>query len=47
MAEAIGNEVLRLERVRFGTFELGALRPGEARRLSEDEVRRLWEDAGS
>ena len=47
MAEAIGNEVLRLERVRFGTFELGALRPGEARRLTEDEVRRLWEDAGS
>jgi 23S rRNA pseudouridine2605 synthase len=47
MAEAIGNEVLRLERVRFGTFELGALRPGEARRLSEEEVRRLWEDAGS
>jgi len=47
MAEAIGNEVLRLERIGFGSLQLGALRPGEARRLSEDEVRRLWEDAGS
>jgi 23S rRNA pseudouridine2605 synthase len=47
MAQAIGNEVLRLERVGFGSLQLGALRPGEARRLSEDEVRRLWEDAGS
>jgi 23S rRNA pseudouridine2605 synthase len=47
MAEAIGNDVLRLERVGFGSLELGDLRPGEARRLSEDEVRRLWEDARS
>ena len=45
MAEAIGNEVLALERVRLGSLELGGLRPGEARRLSEDEVKRLWEDA--
>jgi 23S rRNA pseudouridine2605 synthase len=47
MAEAIGNEVLRLERIGFGSLQLGALRPGEARRLSEDELRRLWEDARS
>jgi 23S rRNA pseudouridine2605 synthase len=45
MAEAVANEVVGLERVRFGSLELGALRPGSARRLSEDEVRRLWEDA--
>ncbi|MGH2981487.1 MAG: pseudouridine synthase, partial [Solirubrobacterales bacterium] len=43
MAEAVGNEVLALQRVRLGSLELGELGPGEARRLSEDEVRRLWE----
>jgi 23S rRNA pseudouridine2605 synthase len=47
MAEAIGNEVLVLERVRLGSLELGGLGSGEARRLSEDEVERLWEDAAS
>jgi 23S rRNA pseudouridine2605 synthase len=45
MAEAVGNEVVRLERVQLGPLELGELRPGEARRLTDDEVRRLWEDA--
>ena len=45
MAEAVGNEVVRLERVRLGPLELGELRRGEARRLTDDEVRRLWEDA--
>jgi 16S rRNA U516 pseudouridylate synthase RsuA-like enzyme len=47
MAESVGNEVLALERIRLGSLELGALRPGESRRLSEDEVGRLWEDAAS
>ena len=46
MAEAVGNEVVALERVRFGSLELGDLQPGAARRLSGDELRRLWEDAG-
>jgi 23S rRNA pseudouridine2605 synthase len=46
MAEAVGNEVLALQRVRFGALALGGLRPGEARRLTDEEVRRLWEDAG-
>ena len=32
MAEAIGNEVVALRRVRFGPIELGKLPPGEARR---------------
>jgi 23S rRNA pseudouridine2605 synthase len=45
MAEAVGNEVVALERVRLGPLELGALRVGEARRLSDEEVRRLWEDS--
>jgi 23S rRNA pseudouridine2605 synthase len=45
MAEAVGNRVETLTRIRFGPLELGELRSGEARRLSEDEVDLLWEDA--
>jgi 23S rRNA pseudouridine2605 synthase len=41
MAEAVGNGVETLERVRIGPLELGALTAGESRRLSEDEVRSL------
>jgi 23S rRNA pseudouridine2605 synthase len=46
MAEAVGNEVVSLRRVRFGSIELGELREGAARPLSAEEVSRLWEDAG-
>lgn len=46
MAEAVGNEVVALRRVRFGSIGLGGLAAGAARRLAEDEVARLWEDAG-
>ena len=45
MAEAIGNRVVALRRVRFGPVELGDLAEGEARRLGAEEVSRLWEDA--
>jgi 23S rRNA pseudouridine2605 synthase len=41
MAEAVGNRVLALRRVRFGPIELGDLPSGEARRLSDAEVARL------
>jgi 23S rRNA pseudouridine2605 synthase len=41
MAEAIGNRVVTLRRVRFGPVELGALGDGEARRLAEREVAEL------
>jgi 23S rRNA pseudouridine2605 synthase len=44
MAEALGNEVLALRRVRFGPIELGDLSEGGARRLSEEEIARLWKD---
>jgi 23S rRNA pseudouridine2605 synthase len=43
MAEAVGNEVVALRRVRFGPVELGKLPKGQARRLSPDEVSRLRE----
>jgi 23S rRNA pseudouridine2605 synthase len=41
MAEAVGNEVVSLRRVRFGPVALGDLAEGEARLLSEEEVERL------
>jgi 23S rRNA pseudouridine2605 synthase len=45
MVEAVGNRVRSLARVRFGSLELGRLPTGTARRLDDDEVRSLWEDA--
>jgi 23S rRNA pseudouridine2605 synthase len=45
MAEAVGNRVLALRRVGFGSLALGRLAEGSARRLSDREIARLWEDA--
>jgi 23S rRNA pseudouridine2605 synthase len=47
MAEAIGNEVVALRRVRFGSIELGSIPTGGTRRLEQVEIGRLWEDAES
>jgi 23S rRNA pseudouridine2605 synthase len=41
MAEAVGNEVTALRRVRFGPVALGELPEGAARRLSGAEIARL------
>jgi 23S rRNA pseudouridine2605 synthase len=41
MAEAIGNEVVALRRVRFGTIALADLAEGQARRLSGAEISAL------
>lgn len=41
MFEAVGHKVLLLRRVRFGPLELGSLRRGEWRELTQDEVTRL------
>lgn len=46
MAEAVGNEVVALRRVRIGPIALGDLAEGQARGLSQAEVASLWEDAG-
>ena len=46
MAEAVGNEVVALRRVRIGSLELGDLEQGASRRLSAEEVASLWKDAG-
>ena len=45
MAEAVGNEVVELRRIRFGPLELGELREGAVRQLKPAEVSRLWKDA--
>ena len=44
MAEAVGNEVAALRRVRFGSVELGGLAEGDARRLADNEIANLWKD---
>jgi 23S rRNA pseudouridine2605 synthase len=41
MAEAVGNKVVALQRIRFGPVELGGLPEGDARRLSDQEVANL------
>jgi 23S rRNA pseudouridine2605 synthase len=46
MVEAVGNQVVTLARIRFGTLALGPLPEGKARRLLSPEVNRLWKDAG-
>ena len=45
MVEAVGNEVVELTRVRFGSLALGDLREGASRRLRSAEIKRLWKDA--
>jgi 23S rRNA pseudouridine2605 synthase len=45
MVEAVGNEVMSLRRVRFGSVALADLAEGDARRLSAEEIASLWEDA--
>jgi 23S rRNA pseudouridine2605 synthase len=44
MFEALGHPVRRLFRKRFAAIEVGRLRPGEWRRLSQSEIRSLAGD---
>ena len=44
MCEAVGHPVTALERIAFGPLRLGALAPGEHRRLTAAEVERLRRD---
>jgi len=46
MLGVVGNPVIRLIRTRIGGVELGQLRPGELRRLSNEEVKKLKYAAG-
>jgi 23S rRNA pseudouridine2605 synthase len=47
MVEAVGNRVVSLHRIRFGSLALGRLAKGGARRLDEGEIAALWKDAES
>jgi 23S rRNA pseudouridine2605 synthase len=47
MVEAVGNRVISLRRVGFGSLRLGRLAEGGSRRLGKGEIARLWKDAGS
>jgi 23S rRNA pseudouridine2605 synthase len=47
MCEAVGHPVEALERVAFGPLRVGALDPGQARRLAPAEVERLRKAAES
>lgn len=46
MVEAVGNRVQALERVRFGPLSMGGLKAGEARALTDSELRELRAAAG-
>lgn len=41
MCEAVGGTVSRLKRIRYAFLDLGELRPGQYRRLTDKEVARL------
>jgi 23S rRNA pseudouridine2605 synthase len=45
MCEQVGHPVRHLERIRFGALELGELKPGCYRRLTEAELANLTADA--
>ena len=38
MFDAVGHKVLLLRRIRFGCVELGSLRRGEWRELTQEEI---------
>lgn len=46
MVEALGHQVLRLKRVKYGPIELGSLQRGRWRELSAQEVNGLKREAG-
>lgn len=47
MLDAVGSPARSLQRVGFGPLALGSLKPGQSRRLSDDEVERLRQAGGA
>jgi 23S rRNA pseudouridine2605 synthase len=47
MVEAVGNRVVSLRRIAFGSLRLGRLHEGGCRRVTDEEIARLWKDVGS
>ena len=46
MCKAVGNEVKKLKRIRVLNVELGAMKPGEQRIISGEELEKLYSTAG-
>jgi len=46
MVEAVGNDIVSLKRIRFGSLGLDRLPEGDARRLGAAQVEALWKDSG-
>ena len=46
MCRAVGNEVKKLKRIRVLNVELGAMKPGEQRIISGEELEELYSTAG-
>jgi 23S rRNA pseudouridine2604 synthase len=46
MCRAVGNEVKKLKRVRVLNVQLGAMKPGEQRIISGEELSELYRIAG-
>jgi len=46
MAEAVGNDIVSLKRVQFGSLVLGRLPEGDAQKLGAGQLESLWKDAG-
>lgn len=46
MLAAVGHRTLRLKRERFGPLSIGELKPGETRRLTQDELNALYRALG-
>jgi 23S rRNA pseudouridine2605 synthase len=46
MLEALGHEVIQLKRTHYAGLTTAGVRPGKWRRLTEDEVRRLYRMVG-
>lgn len=47
MCEALGRDVGELQRIKFGSLELGRLKEGTARKLTPDEIAALWQNVES
>ena len=46
MLAALGHKVMQLIRISVGPIKLGELMPGEWRKLTADEVKRLYAESG-
>ena len=47
MCEHVGHPIRRLERIRFGSLELGGMKPGSYRKLSPAEISRCLASASA